>query len=60
MDPAKLKDEYGDKLCFDRTMRVQSMLPYGLIYSAYNARAYKVILGAKMVGLRCCLYFGGI
>jgi len=29
MDPAKLKDMYGDKLCFDGTIGVQSTLPFG-------------------------------
>ncbi len=29
MDPAKLKELYGDKLCFDGTIGVQSTLPFG-------------------------------
>lgn len=29
MDPVKLKDKHGDKLCFDGTIGVQSTLPFG-------------------------------
>jgi len=29
MDPAKLKDKYSDKLCFNGTIGVQSTLPFG-------------------------------
>ncbi|MBO3803805.1 MAG: hypothetical protein JTT11_08075 [Candidatus Brockarchaeota archaeon] len=29
MDPAKLKEAYGDELCFDGTIGVQSTLPHG-------------------------------
>jgi len=29
MDPVKLKRLYGDKLCFDGTIGVQSTLPFG-------------------------------
>ena len=29
MDPVKLKEAYGDKICFDGTIGVQSTLPFG-------------------------------
>jgi uroporphyrinogen-III decarboxylase len=29
MDPVKLKEQYGDKLCFDGTIGIQTTMPFG-------------------------------
>ncbi len=36
MDPAKIHEKYGDKLCFDGTISVQRTLPFGTVQDVIN------------------------
>jgi len=46
MDPIKLKQIYGDKLCFDGTIGVQSTLPFGSVEDV----AREVLLRIEYLG----------
>lgn len=46
MDPAKIHEKYGDKLCFDGTISVQRTLPFGSVEDVVN----EVKLRIKTIG----------